>query len=153
MAMDNIHICLSENLFLGNCLPGVRDEGESSVSWSLAGLILVFWRVTHSTVSQLLYALGKHQLKFPLKCLEIEMLQEQRLLSESYFSWAFRKWLKKCLSYHFRLLKSVLYPVLVMQSLQAQLVKATLPPTSMSGQYQQDGTQFTNSWIRFVSKK
>lgn len=132
MAMDNIHICLSENLFLGNCLPGVRDEGESSVSWSLAGLILVFWRVTHSTVSQLLYALGKHQLKFPLKCLEIEMLQEQRLLSESYFSWAFRKWLKKCLSYHFRLLKSVLYPVLVMQSLQAQWRQHSLPPPCLA---------------------
>lgn len=74
--MDNINNYLSEILFLWNLLPGVRDRGESSVPWSLAGLILVFWRVTHSKVSQLLYALGK-QLKLPLKVLKIEMLEEQ----------------------------------------------------------------------------
>lgn len=40
--MDNINNYLSEILFLWNLLPGVRDRGESSVPWSLAGLILVF---------------------------------------------------------------------------------------------------------------
>lgn len=89
--MNNIQVYLFEILCLGNCLPGERGEGESSVSWSLVALVWGFWRVTHSTVSQPLYALGKHQLKFPLKVLKIEMLQELRLLSEGYFSWAFRK--------------------------------------------------------------
>lgn len=49
-------------------------------------LFCFFLRVTHSTVSQLLYALGKQQLKFPVKVFKIEMLQEQTLLSEGYFS-------------------------------------------------------------------
>lgn len=37
--MDNIHIYVSEILFLGNDFPGVRDGGEFSVSWSYFGFL------------------------------------------------------------------------------------------------------------------
>lgn len=75
MAIDNVHIYLSEILFLGNRLPRVRDGGEFSVSWS--GWSYFGFLESGTQHTELLYALGKHQLKFPLKVLKIEMLEEQ----------------------------------------------------------------------------
>lgn len=37
--MDNIHIYVSEILVFENNLPGVRDGGEFSVSWSYFGYL------------------------------------------------------------------------------------------------------------------
>lgn len=50
--------------------------------------------MTHSTASQS-YTFGKHKVKFPLKVLKIKILQELRLLSEGYFSGAFKKLYEK----------------------------------------------------------